>query len=102
MIKHFGGLQGASTTCLRNVDGYKKSNVVVPFWSKNSHKIIETWSCFLAEVASDEAKSIACTFAAFQTKLKSADTYPLSLLYLKGYFKIFRQETASIFKKFQF
>ena len=26
-------------------------------------------------------KYIACTFTAFQTKLESADTYPLNLLY---------------------
>ena len=31
---------------------------------------------------SDEQNQIHCTFTAFQTKLKSADTYPLSLLYL--------------------
>ena len=92
MIKHFDGVaRGQQPLPKENFifDGYKISNFVVPFWSKNSHKIIETWSSFLARVASDEAKSIAWTFAAFQTKLKSADTYPLSLLYLKGYYKIF-------------
>ena len=59
------------------------------FGQKTSHKIIQIWSNFLAGVASDEAKLISCTFATFQTKLKSADTYPLSPPYLKGYYKIF-------------
>ena len=40
--------------------------------------------------------------AAFQSKLKSADTYPLSLLYLKGYYKIFWQKTPTIVKTSNF
>ena len=42
---------------------FLQCNFVIPLWSKNSHKIIETLSNFLAGIASGE------------TKLKSVDTH---------------------------
>ena len=87
LIKHFGGVaRGQQPIAFAKenfiFDRYKVSNFVVPFWLKNSHKIIEIWSDFLVGVASDEAISIAWTFTAFIRIL-------YGILYLKGYYKFF-------------